>query len=197
GACFDISPRSLATSVTLIQPPASAYEIVQAVSLRAAGAFFATREARDRRTIGLMRTSAAILLSISLAAASASAQQETTPVPKDSVRVAIPGCTKGYVFTAGPRTVEEPGNFEIREGMHLRMNGPKKLMAEIKAHEGSMIELTGLMKKGQYVEGVNIGGGVRVSPGPNGVGVGISSAGSQIQIDVEGWRQIEGACRTQ
>ena len=123
--------------------------------------------------------------------------QEKKPVPKDSVRVAIPGCTKGYIFTAGPRTLEEPGNFEVREGMHLRMNGPKKLLNDIKAHEGSMIELTGLMKKGQYVEGVNIGGGVRVSPGPNGVGVGMSAATSQIQIDVEGWRQIEGACRTQ
>ena len=88
--------------------------------------------------------------------------QEKKPVPKDSVRVAIPGCTKGYIFTAGPRTLEEPGNFEVREGMHLRMNGPKKLLNDIKAHEGSMIELTGLMKKGQYVEGVNIGGGVRV-----------------------------------
>src|SRR5438128_12593868 len=82
--------------------------------------------------------------------------QEPKPVPKDSVRVAIPGCTKGYVFTAGPRTLEEPGNFEIREGMHLRMNGPKQLMSEIKAHEGSMIEITGLMKKRQYNAGVNL-----------------------------------------
>ena len=123
------------------------------------------------------------------------AAQETKPVPKDSVRVAIPGCTKGYVFTAGPRTLEEPGNFEIREGMHLRMNGPKKVINEIKAHEGSMIEIIGLMKKGQYNDGVNIGGGVRVSPGPTGPsGRFPSPAANQIQIDVEGWRQIEGAC---
>ena len=121
--------------------------------------------------------------------------QETKPVPKDSVRVAIPGCTKGYVFTAGPRTVENPGSFEIREGMHLRMNGPKKVMNEIKAHEGSMIEIVGLMKKGQYNDGVDIGGGVRISPGPTGPsGRFPSPAANQIQIDVEGWRQIEGAC---
>jgi len=125
--------------------------------------------------------------------------QETKPVPKDSVRVSIPGCSKGYVFTAGPRTLEQPGNFEIREGMHLRMNGPRKLMSEIKAHEGSMIEITGLMKKGQYNDGVNIGGGVRISPGPTGSAGGVRSSpvANQIQIDVEGWRQIEGACRTQ
>jgi len=136
-------------------------------------------------------------IAIAAALSTALAGQERKPVPKDSVRVAVPGCTKGYIFTAGPRTLEEPGNFEIRDGMHLRMNGPKKLLNEIKAHEGSMIELTGLMKKGQFNEGVNIGGGVRISPGPNGVGGGLSPATSQIQIDVEGWRQIEGACRTQ
>jgi hypothetical protein len=136
-------------------------------------------------------------IAIAAALTTAIAGQEKKPVPKDSVRVAVPGCTKGYIFTAGPRTLEEPGNFEIREGMHLRMNGPKKLLNEIKAHEGSMIELTGLMKKGQFNEGVNIGGGIRVSPGPNGVGVGTSPATSQIWIDVEGWRQIEGACHAQ
>src|SRR6476469_7400673 len=115
-------------------------------------------------------------IAIAAALTTAIAGQEKKPVPKDSVRVAVPGCTKGYIFTAGPRTLDEPGNFEIREGMHLRMNGPKKLLNEIKAHEGSMIELTGLMKKGQFNEGVNIGGGIRVSPGPNGVGVGTSPA---------------------
>ena len=136
-------------------------------------------------------------IAIAAALTTTIAGQEKKPVPKDSVRVAIPGCTKGYIFTAGPRTLEEPGNFEIREGMHLRMNGPKKLLNEIKAHEGSMIELTGLMKKGQFNEGVNVGGGIRISPGPNGVGGGMSPATNQIQIDVEGWRQIEGACHTQ
>ena len=137
---------------------------------------------------------AAVVISVAAISTLVTAQ-EPKPVPKDSVRVAIPGCTKGYVFTAGPRTLEEPGNFEIREGMHLRMNGPKKLMSEIKAHEGSMIEIIGLMKKGQYNDGVNIGGGVRIGPGPTGPsGRTPSPAANQIQIDVEGWRQIAGDC---
>jgi len=131
---------------------------------------------------------------VAVALSAAVHAQEPKPVPKDSVRVAIPGCTKGYVFTAGPRTLEEPGNFEIREGMHLRMNGPRKLMAEIKAHEGSRIEITGLMKKGQYNDGVNIGGGVRIGPGPVSGGMRPSPVASQIQIDIEGWRQIDGSC---
>src|SRR3954468_24850558 len=117
--------------------------------------------------------------------------QEQKPVPKDSVRVSIPGCSKGYVFTAARRTTEEAGSANIPEGMHLRMNGPKKLMTEIKAHEGQLIQITGLMKKGQYTPGVGIGGGVRVSPGaaPTGGGGSMSSMAttSQISIDVEGW----------
>ena len=121
--------------------------------------------------------------------------QETKPVPKDSVRLALPGCVKGYVFTAGHRTADEPGSFEIPEGMHLRMNGPKKLIAEIKAHKGSMVEIVGLVRKGQYKDGVNIGGGVRVSGGSPGAGGMRPGAGSgPIQIDVEGWRPVAGAC---
>jgi hypothetical protein len=122
--------------------------------------------------------------------------QESKPVPKDSVRVFVPGCTKNYIFTAGRRTEETPGSVNIPEGMHLRMNAPKKLMTEIKAHEGSMIEITGLMKKGQYIPGVNLGGGVRISPGvsPTGGGVAGNTGVSQIWIDVESWRPVDGGC---
>jgi len=123
--------------------------------------------------------------------------QERKPVPKDSVRVSIPGCTKGYIFTAGRRTVDEPGSVSVPEGTHFRMNGPKSLIAEIKAHEGSMIEIVGITKRGQYLPGgVGIGGGVRVGPGPavtGGGGLG-SPVANQISIDVEGWRPVEGSC---
>jgi hypothetical protein len=124
------------------------------------------------------------------------AAQEPKPVPKDSVRVSIPGCTKGYIFTAGRRTVDEPGSVSVPEGMHFRMNGPKKLMAEIKAQEGKMIALVGLTKKGQFEPGgVAVGSGVRIGPGPSGPGGGLGSpVAGQISIDVEGWRPIEGHC---
>ena len=120
--------------------------------------------------------------------------QETKPVPKDSMRVSIPGCTKGYIFTAGRRTVDEPGSASVPDGTHFRMNGPKKLIAEIKAHEGSMIEIVGVTKKSQYrPDGVSIGGGVRIAPGAGGSFPG-SPVASQISIDVEGWRPVEGSC---
>lgn len=142
-----------------------------------------------------MRTTVAIVSAVALLGGPLVAQ-ERKPVPKDSVRVFVPGCTKGYVFTAGRRTADEPGSLAVPQGTHLRMNGPKTVMNEIKAHEGSMIEITGLMKKGQeQPNGVGIGGGVRVSPGPSGGGgLSPSSGVSQSFIDVESWRPIEGSC---
>jgi hypothetical protein len=143
-----------------------------------------------------MRTIAVITVALAVMSGPLGAQ-ENKPAPKDSVRVSVPGCTKGYIFTAGRHTEDEPGSAEIPEGMHLRMNGPKKMMAEVKAHEGSVIEITGLMKKGQYKpDGVGIGGGVRIAPGPSPTAGSLSSNPnvSQILIDVEGWRPIGGSC---
>jgi hypothetical protein len=141
-----------------------------------------------------MRTTVAIVSAVALLSGSLVAQ-EKKPVPKDSARVLVPGCTKGYIFTAGRRTTDEPGSLAVPQGTHLRMNGPKAVMNEIKAHEGSMIEITGLMKKGQNSDGVSIGGAVRVSPGPSGGGgLSPSSGVSQSFIDVESWRPIEGSC---
>jgi hypothetical protein len=144
-----------------------------------------------------MRTTAAIALAIAMLSRPLVAQQERKPVPKDSVRVSIPGCTKGYIFTVGPRTPDETSGRDIPEGMHLRMNVPKKMMAEIKAHEGSMVQITGLMKKGQYnPAGVGIGGGGRITGGPSPTDGGrpASPIGNQVLIDVEGWSPFVGGC---
>ena len=142
-----------------------------------------------------MRNTAALLVALVLSATALVAQEK--PVPKDSTRVTVPGCTKGAVFTAGPKTEDQVGRSDIPEGMHLRMNAPKKLMAEIKAHEGQMIQITGLMKKGQYNEtGVAVGGGVRVTPGIGSVSAGrpSPSVGGVNYIDVESWQPAAGNC---
>jgi len=140
-------------------------------------------------TLGIV--AAALAMSASLAA-------QEKKIPKDSVRVSIPGCTKGYVFTAGPRTEDQLGRADVPEGIHLRMNGPKKLISEIRAHEGQMIQVTGLMKKGQYnQQGVSIGGGVRIMPGlgssPSGNRPLVGTEGVNY-IDVEAWQLTPGNC---
>jgi hypothetical protein len=124
------------------------------------------------------------------------AAQEPKPVPKDSMRVSIPGCAKGYVFTVAARTPDQPGTADLPEGLHLRMNAPKKLMNEIKAHEGSMIEITGLMKKEESGPGGLRIGGVRIAPRASTGGLSGAPTSSAIPIDVESVRQIPGSCRT-
>jgi hypothetical protein len=127
------------------------------------------------------------------------AAQEDKPVPKDSVRVSIPGCARGYIFTTGRRTADQPGSIDIPENLHLRMNGSRKMMGEIKAHERSRIEITGIMKRDQLLpEGVALGGGLSVEPGSStrAGGRSTSPTASQLHIDVEGWRLIAGGCST-
>jgi hypothetical protein len=126
--------------------------------------------------------------------------QETRPVPKDSVRVMVPGCSKGYMFTAGRAAEDQPGGSAVPEGTHLRMNAPKKTMGEIKGQEGSRIEITGLIKRGQAgQEGIAIGRGARISGGGGGPAVGLGGGmgtpgAGQLMIDVEGWRHLPGEC---
>ena len=138
-----------------------------------------------------------VLMLVAATFAAPLAAQETKPVPKGSVRVTVAGCSKGYVLTAGRRTVESAGSGDVPEGMHLRMNGPKKMMTEIKAHEGSMVEITGLMKTGQSGPGgVAVGGGVRIMPGanPQSGSVSVGAPAGLSMIDVESWHQIPGNC---
>ena len=138
----------------------------------------------------LVIAATSLVLSVSLAA-------QEKKGPKDSFRVTVPGCTKGMVFTAGPRTEDQPGRLDVPEGIHLRMNGPKKVIAEIRAHEGQMIQVTGLMKKGQYnQQGVSIGGGVRVIPGTGGPVGNRPTVGTEAvnYIDVESWQPAPGSC---
>jgi len=136
-----------------------------------------------------------VIAALTLALSTALAAQEKK-VPKDSVRVTVPGCTKGLIFTAGPRTEDQPGRQGVPEGIHLRMTGPKSVIADVRAHEGQMIQITGLMKKGQYGQGFPIGGGVRVIPGTGGAVGNRPTVGTETvsYIDVESWQPAPGGC---
>jgi hypothetical protein len=129
-------------------------------------------------------------LFVVLGVALAAQDQDEKPVPKDSERISVSGCTKGYVFTAG-LPASDRGSSPVPLGTHLRMAGPKTLIDEIKAREGTRVELTGLVKKGQYASsGIRLGGG-RVTIGQ---GAGAGMGASQVIIDVEGWRSVVGEC---
>ena len=119
-------------------------------------------------------------------------------MPKDSARLSISGCARGRVFTVrvNPEHPEEPGT-HLQEGRHLRLEGNKKALQEIKAHEGSMVEITGLIKRSDIgQDGVGVmGGRVRITGGMP-AGGGFDPGPQQPVVDVESWRLLNAPCPT-
>jgi hypothetical protein len=145
-----------------------------------------------------MRALRAAAVAAGLAAglvAGVAGQQPEKPVPKDSMRISIPGCAKGTAFTV-MESPEHESRSDVKPGRRFRMSGKKDVLKEIKQAEGQMIEITGLIRRGQLEPGVAIGGNVRVSPGPmSGSGsVGSNPNYEQIILDVEGWRPLAANC---
>ena len=100
------------------------------------------------------------------------------------------------MFTVG-RDPEHESSFTIELGTKIRLEGDKKVLADVKAHEGSMVELTGLMKRSDMVQpGVGLAGGrVRITPVmPNGRGVGRDPGPSPPVLDVESYRLLNASC---
>ena len=86
---------------------------------------------------------ALLLITISIT----SSAQEEKPVPKDSVRVSIPGCSKGSAFVVTESPEGERTSVEIQTGRRFRLTGKKELLNEIKAREGYMIAVTGIVRR--------------------------------------------------
>src|SRR5262249_15854791 len=142
-------------------------------------------------------TRQAVVLALCALSGSWLIAQETKPLPKGTVRLSIPGCAKGAAFTTVRPTADQPGTYDVPAGLHMHMTGPKKLMSEIRAHQDSLIELTGTVRRDDLApDGISIGNGVRIRPGtsPSPGGSPGVPLPQQIQIDVEGWRQISGTC---
>ena len=135
----------------------------------------------------------AIIFSVPLAA-------QERKVPKDSTRVSIPGCSKGsaFVVTASPEA--ERTSTEIVSGRRFRLSGPKDVLNEIKKREGTIIEVTGIVKKSDLTEsGIRLGGGrVRIGGGspqdPISGGPGHAPMAGVAILDVEGWRPLGESC---
>ena len=141
-------------------------------------------------------TVTALFLALSVALAA----QEEPSVPKDSALVSINGCAKNGIFTVGERREDQPGTLEIQPGRRFRLNGPKTLLNEIKAHRRTVMQVTGLIRKadvqpqGVGVLGgrVRIGGAVPRDPISNPAR---DPAYNQAVIDVRSWKALTGDCR--
>jgi hypothetical protein len=107
-----------------------------------------------------------LVLSFFLAALAAPAQQESKPVPKDSVEISTPGCLKGRVFTATP----QPAGELTRKGpdvtgRHFRVSGSREVTDLLKRFNGQLVEVVGVVLKGalaDYGTGMKVGKGVTI-----------------------------------
>lgn len=142
------------------------------------------------------------LLPVALILASATlAPAQEREVPKDSTRITIPGCTRGRTFTVAAREGHAPLSAELRPGRRFRLSGPKDVLKDIEAREGTMVEVTGLVRKSDLSGpgGLTVAGGrVRIGGGaPQAqVGSGVPSGGVQDAVlDIEGWNRLPDSCR--
>lgn len=138
----------------------------------------------------------AIALTLTMGWSSLLSAQERT-VPKDSTRLSISGCARGRVFTVGRDPTHEASGYQLEEGMKIRLEGNKAVLGEIKAQEGSMVEITGLLKRSEAVQpGVGVAGGrIRITPVmPAGRSSMRDAVPSPPIVDVESYRLLTPSC---
>lgn len=86
----------------------------------------------------------------------------------------------------------------IELGTKVRLEGDKKVLAEIKKREGSMVEVTGLMKQSEVVQpGVGLAGGkVRITPVmPSSRSPAVAPPPPAPILDVESYRLLNASCQ--
>jgi hypothetical protein len=128
------------------------------------------------------------------------AAQEQAKVPKDSARIAIPGCTRDRVFIVADAPNHEPIGTRLEPGRRFRLAGKRELLDDIKRREGTMVEVTGLVRKSD-LEG---SGGVRLFGGRVRIGgaqpqaplsdVQHNSTYAEVVLDVESYRMLTEPC---
>jgi hypothetical protein len=151
----------------------------------------------DRRRFAAVRTTFFVLVCVMACAGALDAQERK--VPSDSTRITIPGCAKGRTFIVAATAEHEPGRTNVQPGRRFRLSGPKPLLEEIKTREGTMIEVTGLVRKSQLdpPQGVNLGGGIRIGAGPPRdptADVRRDPGYYEVVLDLESWQPLPGNC---
>ena len=136
-------------------------------------------------------------LVLALAAPYQATAQER-PIPSDSNRITIAGCAKDRAFVVGVPEGREVVASGIQPGRRFRLSGPRQVLDDIRKREGSMVEITGLVRKSDMAGpgGVSIlGGRVRIGGATPRDPV-RDPMYNQVVIDVEGYQLLPDPCPT-
>jgi len=126
------------------------------------------------------------------------ATAQERPVPNDSSRITIPGCARDRTFIVGQPEGREARATDIRPGRRFRLSGPRRVLDDIKKREGSMVEITGLVRKSDMAGpgGVSLlGGRVRIGGATPRDPV-RDPMYNQVVIDVEAFQLLPDPCPT-
>jgi|MudIll2142460700_1097286.scaffolds.fasta_scaffold141507_2 hypothetical protein len=135
----------------------------------------------------------------------AGAQEKTTK--EGTTALVVTGCLKGRVLTV-TRNPEEAGAVVTGPdvvGRSFRLAGPKDVMAEVKAHDGDLVEMAGLVRSSDLARplGVMVGN-TRIAIGVGPMGPDGMRAGGQrdpfanvVVMDATALRFISDSCPIQ
>jgi len=143
----------------------------------------------------------ATVIAAALAALPGTALAQEKPLPKNEVRVQIPGCAYNRTFISEDAPASE-GVGAIKAGRRFKMNAKKDVLADIKKQAPSMIEITGRIRRADLddTRGIDLGGGVRIGGGrpqsPVGGGPTTLAGYNEVMIDVESFRLLPQTCPT-
>ena len=144
-----------------------------------------------------------LLPALVIAATALPLSAQEREVPKDSTRITIAGCAKGRTFTVVTREGHEPTSGDLAPGRRFRLSGPREILKDIEKREGSMVEVTGLVRKAELAGpgGITTGGGrVRIGGGPPQAPLGGAASNTRLGgttdavLDVEGWNRLPEPC---
>jgi hypothetical protein len=142
-----------------------------------------------------MQKSVVIILLLGFAAAGTAQERK---VPSDSARITIPGCAKDRLFVVGVPEGRETKATDVAPGRRFRLSGPRSVLDDIKKRQGTMVEITGLVRKSDLAGpgGVTmLGGRVRIG-GAMPRDAARDPMYNQIVIDVEGFQLLPDSCPT-
>jgi hypothetical protein len=126
--------------------------------------------------------------------------QEQARVPRDSTRIIIPGCARDRVFIVGESPSHEPVGTRLEPGRRFRLSGKREILNDIRQREGTMVEITGLVRKSDLERpgGVRLfGGRIRIGgtqPQARLSDVQRNSMYTEIVLDVESYRMLTEPC---